>query len=331
MIRFFNVKHPYVTIFLLLYALLLNLPLFIDPGFFSVPEPQAPFAQLFFYITKNLFGNNHYVLSALAIMLLFIQSLMLNNLVNSTKLFEAGTFVPSLIYLTAACLFREFLFLSPVMLSITFIIPALGMTLRFFRTQRCNAEAFDMGFLIAVAALFYRPAFVLILLLVVALAVMRPFNWREAVIGLSGFLCVFFLAGTFYFMIDRLPAFLGEYLFAPTIVPRNHFATPLAFSIIIGYTAALAGFATLIFLFNFLKSAVLTRKFLILSGWTFVLMILTSLFTSNLSLHYFLILSVPLSIVISYLFVNIKRVRIANFIHYLWVSVVLFFQYFRNN
>ena len=315
--------------FLFLYAVALNLPLFIDPGFFPAPQPQAPFSQLFFYITYQLFGNNHYVLAVIAVLLIFIQSLILNSLVNHTKLFDKATFVPSLIYITSACLFREFLFLSSAMISITFIIPALGKTLRFFRRQHCYGDVFDMGFLIGTAALFYRPAVALIFLLFVALTIMRAFNWREWVIGLSGFFSLFFLTGTFYFMIDKLPSFLGDYLLSPTIVPRNHFASTLSLSSVIGYTGLLVLIASLIFLFNFLKSAVLARKFLVLSGWTFFLMALSSLLTGSVALHYFVILSVPLSIVISYLFLNIKRARIADIVHLLWVAIALFFQYYQ--
>ena len=329
MISLFNVKNPSVILLIFLYVVAFNLVLFIDPFFFSIPQPQAPFSQLFFYITDSLFGNNHYALAIIAIILLFVQSLMINNLVNSTKLFASTTFVPAIIYITTACLFREFLFLSSAMLSLMFIIPALGMSLRFFRRQRSTTEIFDMGFLIGIAALFYRPASILVILLFVALSAMRSFNWREWVIGLSGFLTIFFLTGTFYFMIDKLPTFLGEYILAPTLIPRNNFASSLSLALIIGSTGILGLVATATFTFNYLKSSVLARKFLVLLAWMFVLMALSSLFAGKLSLHYFVILSVPLSIVISYLFVNIRRVRIANIIHFLWVAIALFFQYYK--
>jgi len=328
-IRLFNVNNPSVTVFLFIYAVALNLVLFIEPGFFSVPQPQAPFAQLFFYLTEALFGNNHYVLAIIAIIVIFVQALMVNRLVNASKLFDTGTFAPSVIYVTIACLFREFLFLSPALLSLTFVIPALGKSLRFFRQQRCFAEVFDMGFLIAIASLFYKPVFLLIILLFIALAVMRSFNWREWVIGLSGFVTVFFLAGTFYFMIDKLPGFTREFILAPTVIPKNSLESSLSLSVITASTGVLTLVSIVIFLLNYLKSAVLARKFMALSGWAFLLLALSSLFVSGVSVNHFVVLSVPLSIIISYLFISIKRVRIANVIHYLWLAVVLFFQYYK--
>ena len=329
MISFFNVKNPSVSIFIFLYVVALNLVLFVDPAFFPIPQLQAPLSQLFFFITESLFGNNHYIMAVLTIILLFIQSLMLNSLVNNAKLFDSTTFVPAIIYITMASLLREFLFLSSAMLSVTFIILALGKSLRFFRRQYCYAEIFDMGFLIGIASLFYRPASVLIILLFVALIIMRAFNWKEWVIGLSGFITIFFLTGTFYFMADKLPSFLAEFLLSPTIIPRNHFTTGLSLYAVVGVTGILGFFASLSFLLNYLKSAVLARKFLVLAVWSFGLMALSCFFTGKVTLHNFVILSVPLSIVICYFFMNMKRARIANIIHFLWVAVILFFQYYK--
>jgi len=329
LIRLFNVNNPSVTIFIFLYVVVLNLILFIKPSFFAVPQTDAPLSLLFFYLTESLFNNNYYLLAVLTVFLVLVQSLMLNSLVNSAKLFETGSFVPSAIYITLTCLAREFMFLSPAMLSMTFIIPALGKSLRFFRQQRCYLEVYDMGFLIAIAALFYKPACVLIFLLFIALAVMRSFNWREWIIGLSGFVTVFFLTGTVYFMADRLPVFMS-YITKPAIAPAGNFESTLSLSLLLGSTGILVATALLIFMFNFLKSAVAARKFFVLGGWALLLLSLSGLFVSKVTLHHFVVLSVPLSIVISYLFMNIKRVRIANIIHYVWVAIVLFFHYFNS-
>ncbi|HXH17942.1 MAG TPA: hypothetical protein VNJ07_02575 [Chitinophagales bacterium] len=329
MIKFFNVNNPTVTLFLFLYVIVLNLVLFIEPAFFAVPQTSAPFSQLFFHLTEILFNNNHYVLSVITVIMLFVQALMLNSLMGAAKLFDTVTFVPSVVYVTAVCLFREFLFLSPALLSMTFIIPALGKTLKFFRQQRCFAEVFDMGFLTGVAGLFYKPAFLLVVLLFIALAVMRSFNWREWAIGFSGFVSIIFLTGTFYYLTDKLPVFMQGYILSATVLPGSRFSSVISLSLIAGYTAILAFAAVIIFLLNFLKSAVLARKFVILAWWAFLLLFLPSLFPGRVTLHHFVVLCVPLSIVISYLFVNIRRVRIANIIHYGWVAVVLFFQYYK--
>ena len=329
MIRFFNVNNPSVAVFLFLFAIVLNAVVFVEPALYTLPQTNAPFSRLFFSLTEFLFGNNRYILAILSIILVVVQALMLNSLVNNAKLFERGTFVTAIIYLLCVSLFREFLFLSPALLSIAFIIPALGKTLRFFRQQRCYTEVFDMGFLIGIASLFYKPAFLLIILLFVGLAVMRSFNWREWVIGLFGFLTIYFLTGTCLFMVDNLDSFVQSHIVTETPAAANRSQTGLSLSVVIGYTGVLATGGALIFLFNFLKSPVQARKFLLLMGWAALLLALSSLFVSRVSLQHFVLLSVPLSIVICYLFMNIRRVKIADWAYHFWLAAVLFFQYFK--
>lgn len=328
MIRFFNVNNPSVAVFLLLYVFILNLVIFIQPEKFVVVETHAPFARLFFTLTDLIFNNNKYALGILAVILIFTQSLMLNSLVSNARLFETVTFVPAIIYALVACLFRDFLFLTPALLSMTFIILALGKSLRFFKQHHCYADVFDMGFLIAAASLFYMPAFLLFVLLFVALTVMRAFNWREWVIGLCGFLTMYFLTGAYYYLTDGLGGFIQHHILSASPEIENNIKAGIDLPVVGGFTGILLIAALLMFIPNFLKSVVQARKFFALTGWTFLLLGLSALFSSAVSLSDFLVLAVPLSIVISYLFMNIRRVKIANALHFVWLALVLFFHYY---
>ncbi len=328
MIRFFNVNNPAVIPFLFLFTVVVNLVIFIMPENFSLNEVNAPFSRLFFQFTGILFNNNYYALAAIAMLLSFTQALMLNVIVNNAKLFEAGSYVPALIYLLTVCLFREFLFISPALLALTFIIPAIGKTMQFFKNQRCFAQVFDMGLLIGIASLFYKPAFLLMILLFIALFVMRAFNWREWVIGLSGFLTIYFLTGTYFFLTDDLDIFFYQFILAYSLDSGGFISTPLSLWVVGSMSLILVICSLIVFFLNFLKSPVHARKFLVLILWTALLMGISVLFARKPSLNHFVLLSVPLSIIISYLLLNIKKVRIANIVHFLWLAVVLFFQYF---
>ena len=328
MIRFFNVNNPSVIVFLFLYAALLNGVAFIFPHLlFSVAEVHEPFSKLFFQLTRFLFGNNYYALSVLAFLLIFAQALLLNSLINNIKLFPFGTYVPAMVYVLMASLFREFLFLTPALLANTFIILVLGKAVKFYRQHQCTADIFDMGMLIGAASLFYKPALLLLVLLFVALAVMRSFNWREWAIGISGFLVIYFLTGTWYFVTGDWKDFIQNSFFSNRAIGMEFHAS-LSLYIVGISTLALAVSGSGMFLFNFLKSAIHIRKFLALLAWTSFLLALSGLLNTGLGLGGFVVLSVPLSIVIGYLFMNIRRVRIANALHLIWLIAVLFFQYY---
>lgn len=327
MIRFFNVNNPSVIIFLFLYVVVLNLSLFFFPDAYPIAVSQAPFSKLFFEFTDFLFGNNHYILAVFSIILVFAQSLMINNLVNNTKLFTTGTYVPAIIYALLASLFREFLFLTPVLLATFFLILAIGKALKFYKQHQSFGDIFDMGFLLGIASLFYMPDVLLIFLVFLSLLIMRSFNWREWVAGLLGFLSIYFLTGTYFFMTDDLSEFIQQHFLSAGVSPIV-FESRTGFYVVAIVTGILLVAASLTFLFNFLKSTIQTRKFLTMMGWTAVLLALSGLLGNGFTLNHFVALSVPLSILISYLFMTIRRVKIANVLHFLWLAVVLFFQYY---
>ncbi|MDZ4844461.1 MAG: hypothetical protein SH857_02815 [Chitinophagales bacterium] len=327
MIRFFNVNNPSVIVFVFFYVLLLNSALFFSSGLFPVAATHAPFSNLFFSLTGFLFGNNHYVLSLLSIVLVFAQSLMMNNLVNNAKVFTNGTYVPAIIYALLASLFTEFLFLTPVLLATLFLILAIGKALKLYKQHHAIGDIYDMSFLIGIASLFYMPFALLLLLVFVSLAVMRSFNWREWVAGLLGFFSIYFLTGTWFFLTDGLKEFLQQHLFPP-VAQGVAIDVRLGLYVVGILTAVLVVAASFIFLLNFLKSTIHTRKFLTLMGWTIMLLPLSALLGNGLTLNHFVALSVPLCLLISYLFLTLRKVRIANALHLLWLIAVLFFQYY---
>lgn len=326
MIRFFNVNNPSVIIFLFLYVLLLNAVMFFHPESFSVVNAQAPFSALFYQITGGLFGNNHYVLAIISIVLVFVQSLMINTLVNNVKLFSTGTYVPAIIYALLASLFREFLFPTPVLLATIFVILAIGKAVKLYKQHHCTGQIFDMGFLLGIASLFYMPFLLLILLLFISLLVMRSFNWREWVAGLLGFLSIYFLTATLYFLTDDLNHFVQQHFLSAGAVPVV-FQARTGFYVVAGVSGVIVAIASLTFLMSFLKNTIHIRKFLTLMGWTALLLGLSAMLGNGFSLNHFVALSVPLSIIVSYLFLSIRRAQIANVLHLVWLAVVLFFQY----
>lgn len=328
-IRFFNVNNPSVIVFVFLYVLLLNGALFFSSGSFQVAETTAPFSALFFQLTGFLFGNNHYVLSLLSVLLVFAQALLFNSLVNNVKVFTNGTYVPAIIYALLASLFTEFLFITPVLLATFFVLLAIGKALKFYKQHHALGDIYDMSFLIGIASLFYMPFVLLLLLVFVSLAVMRSFNWREWVAGLLGFLSVYFLTGTWFFMTDGLHEFLRQH-FSPSTASPAVFHSRLGLYVVGILTAILVIAASFLFLLNFLKSTILTRKFLTLMGWTAVLLVFSAFLGEGFSLNHFVALSVPLSLLISHLFLTIRKVQIANAVHLVWLIAVLFFQHYQN-
>lgn len=328
MIRFFNGNNPSLILFLLLYTATLNLVLFLFPSNFSLPQTQAPLANLVYFLTGFLFQDNHYVLSVIALSLVFVQSLMFNTLINEIKLFEKRTYVPAVIYILMHSLFRDYLFLIPVLMANTFIIFIISKAFLFFKKQRCFTEIFDMGLLIGISSLFYFPTIILIILLFFALGILRSFDWREWAAGLLGLITAYFLTGTYFFLVDDLMLFINGHILSGVFSLHQDITFSMAIYIIsvIIFILCIASFFTI--QLNYLKSQVQVRKFFMLIGWTLLLLGLSFLFRYDLSVSHFVVLSVPLSVIITYFFLHIKRALFADILHLLLLATILFFQYY---
>jgi hypothetical protein len=75
---------------------------------------------------------------------------------------------------------------------------------------------FDAGLLLSLAALIYLPTLLLSLYFFIALALIRPWSWREWMIGLLGLAAPLFFAAVYLFMVDGLQSYLQE-VFLPGI------------------------------------------------------------------------------------------------------------------
>ncbi len=328
MINIFNTNRSLLLITLLaVFAFAMNVPVLLYSEWYAVEKFQAPLYQLIVNVLKRIPGNDFYFFFGFSVVLVLIQALLINRFVNEIKLFPKPTFVPALAYLICASLFREFLFFSPVLVINTFIIIIVILLFSIYKNPSCERQIFDVGFFIGICSLIYFPSISLALLFFIGLSSLRPFAWREWVIGLTGIFTPFFLAGTIYFWNDQL----GKFLLATFESVYAEFKIEIAEGpelIWIGAPmAVMMGMAVMQLQQNFLKSPVHFRKFLTLMLWAVVILLFSSLFLSRLRLNHFLILSAPLSIILSYFFLSFRKWYVPEIFFWTMLLIILTFQY----
>jgi hypothetical protein len=231
----FNANKPLLIPLLLVVAVVLYLPVILEPTAYPVVTDSAPLSKWLL----SLIYWNQYIAMSVGIALVITQALLINRLLNRIKFFQRINFVPALMFVVVSGMFVEFLMPGPQMLANLFIILILGRLFDIYKSNQCYVEIFDVGFLIAIASLFSLPAISLALLLFIGLGSLRAFNIREWAIGLLGILTPYFLIGTYYFWIDMLPMFLNEHFGSVALqspLPRGF---GLAFKVIGGFVLAM--------------------------------------------------------------------------------------------
>jgi hypothetical protein len=329
LIAIFNNNRIILGALLLLIAFLFSTVVLIYPEWYVLSDFQSPFYTLLVQWLKGISGNNFYFFFTISISLVFAQAIAINRFVNDIKLFPKITYVPGLLYILCASLFREYLFFTPVLVVNTFIVFIVIKMFSIYKKTDCQKDVFDVGLMIGICALIYFPSLSLLLLFFIGLSILRAFAWREWLIGILGVLVPFFLAGTTYFWNDKLAKFFlatFESVYAEFNIAIEG-GPELVW--IGGEIIAMLGIAVYLLQNNFMKSPIQFRKFLTLMLWGIVILSFSSLFLNKLTLNHFLILSAPLSIILSYFFLSFRKWYIPETFFWSLFLSILAFQYLK--
>ena len=145
--------------------------------------------------------------------IVFIQALLLNHFVNHYNLLGKPTFLPALMYITVSGLFAPFLVLSPPLLCNFLVIWMLFKLFSFYKSNDVKSAAYDLEMIIAIGSLIYLPIYLYVFVAIwVALILFKPFNWREWVGGIMGYITIFFFLAVYYFLNDNIDQFYSIWI-----------------------------------------------------------------------------------------------------------------------
>lgn len=319
----FNANKPLLIPLLLIITAVLYLPAILHPELFPVITDSAPLSK---WLLPTIYWN-HYLAMGVGMTLVIVQALLINRLLNRIKFFQRINFVPALMYVLVSAMFVDFLMPGPQMFANTFVILVLGRLFDIYKTNRCYAEIFDVGFLVAIASLFSLPAISLSIFLFIGLGSLRAFNIREYIIGFLGILTPYFLVGTYYFWIDQLPQFLSDHFGSVALQTELPDGFGLAFKVM-GPVVLLMLLAAAYYLqANYLKSNIQVRKYILLITWCLVLLGASFVLDDGITVKHFTIINVPLSIILSYFMLHIKKRKVAEGIFTFFLLLILVLQY----
>jgi hypothetical protein len=205
-----NVFRSYNPINILWLAILLFA---LRLGYAWQAPAQIEFTYLEPFARILVAGAYKYLLDApvnlfLAGVLVFIQAILLNQLVNQYNLLSKPSFLPALMYIVLSGLFTPFLVLSPPLICNFLVIWMLHKLFSLYsKGDDAKSATYDMGMIVAIGSLIYFPFIFFFLIVWAALIIFRPFNWREWVSCIMGYATIFFFLAVFYYLKGDLPVF----------------------------------------------------------------------------------------------------------------------------
>ncbi len=326
MIRFFRSGNPLTVLLLFLYTLFVKCYYLIHPSSYQADGSEGLVYNLLTHWLEGVVGKSPFLFTSLAIMLQFLQALLLTRIINNHRLFSKDTYLPAMSYLLFTSLLEGWNVFSPALLLNTIMLWIFSGITDLYMRSSARDVAFNIGFALGIGGLFYFPAVLFVVLLFISLLIMRAFRLAEWIIGLLGLICPFYLLGTYFFLTDRLG--LIEQL------PRISFHLPL----ITDYKVWGALIVSLLFFVigwlmlqrTFKKMLIQGRKIWVAAGVYVLVAMFIPFFSGggHFSPNYWVLAMLPVSMFVGNVFWTITNNGIAGAIHVIILIYVIVMQYF---
>ena len=322
MLTFFRTNQPLANIFLLVYLGVVRLSTFVHP-LPVTPQSQGVLTDwMYVELPPTSFGAQ-----LAAFILVFIQAIFINITMARYRVANEITLLPGLFYCLITALLPDFLPLSPALLANTFIIIALLYLFEIYKNSYASIRIFDVGFWVGVAGLFHFSYTFFIFWGILGLGILRGMRMKEFLMFLIGIIAPFFLFSVYLFWTDRLPYMYKHFANNLNFLSFVHYTSPAAY-VKLGIVSLLIAVVILANNQFSTKRGIAVQKFLSCIYWMLFIGGMTTLVQSKVDINHLLIVSVPLSILLSLLFQR-TSIAVAEVLHMLLLvtSLILQFEY----
>ena len=249
----------------------------------------------------------------LVTVLVFWQCIYINKIMVGQKLLSSNSFYPALFYCISISLWHQALHLSTELIAISFILISLNKTLGTYQSKNAYSNIFELSFSLSFATLIHPPFFVFIPLTWIGVSIFSQFEWRTWILSIIALICpwVILLSFTNYFEVNELQLI--------NFVSFIHIKNP----IININKIELIGLILLSIVFLITSNELLqslnrknikSRKSYIYIMWFLPFFILYFLISPAIIWNKLLILTIPLTAIISNYFYYTKKSNWLNFI-----------------
>ncbi len=212
----FKANNPSNNFLLLMYGFVLKLPIFLNPQLPQLQSADGPLYSSFIIWMKTVFSNAPILFSILSFVLLYLQAIGFNKVVNDQRMFQRPTYLVGMSYLLITSLFSAWFALSATLIVSTILIWVWSKLCTLHNNISPKTTIYNLGLSIGVACFIYYPGILFSFLLIVGIAITRPFKLNEWLIGLIGICTAFYFFVSWLFLTGqwntyRLPLALAKY------------------------------------------------------------------------------------------------------------------------
>lgn len=328
MLNIFRSFNPYSVFALFLVAIIFKLAFLVHPDMpYHVADSQYVWLKLSGFF-ESMLGHSAFLLTFFALVNIFGQAIYLNRIANTHHLFPKASYLPAMGYVLITSLFKDWNYLSAALISNWLLLGMLSGMLQLYASPDARKKIFNIGCYISLTGMLVFPNMAFIVLLLLALAVLRPFKLSEWMVGLLGLLTpVYFLAGVL-FLADDLPLLTKMVSIGFSLPAKLQYPGIVltAFSII------LLLLITGVYYLNIFMSRMLiqNKKWWYVVIFSFFISIIAGVFTVAKGYNQWMAVLIPATFIISNTWFEERRKWLPRVFIYLLAGVIIFVQWFPN-
>ncbi len=231
---------------------------------------------------------------------------MIQQINNRYNFIRHRSYFPALIFIIIISGFTQINCLHPVYFASIFFVMAIYRLFDVFERPKPYSAAFDAGFLLGAAALFYLNVIMLFPAFIYGLSLLsHEKRWREFALLFTGVLLPLILALSYSIVTDHFLELLK--IFERNLgTPNNRFNNNINLQIYLGYLIFLTILGSLQIIKQYDYEKVNTRKFFTIFFLLFVNSIVILLVIPSASQEMFIISAIPVTFLMSNFFIFMK-------------------------
>jgi hypothetical protein len=240
---------------------------------YKYPYYKGEPANLLYKPLEILFRDSLFIQSLIALIIALFIAFMIQQVNTRYNIVRYRTILPAILFIIISGGLTEMHTIHPVYFAAIFLLFSIHRLFNAFNKSKPYSEAFDSGFLLAAACLFYFNSFIIFPVIFFGIGFLsRDQRWRNYVLLSTGFILPFFFAFSCTYVTDHLMELLKTYEYSVlTINNRIKDNIPLLVFLVFLIILIIAGSIKIMSHFDIKKIS--TKKFFTI----FLLLFLSSL------------------------------------------------------
>lgn len=335
MLTYFRVNDPYRILAVFILLILIRLPFLLTGDHLTLPELNwmlvgenmaegdrlylqvwdniGPLSALVYHLIELVFSRSQTAYVILATLLTTYQSVIFNDFLLSKKAYHENTYIPALLYALLSCFSFDFYTLSPVLLSLTWILLALRNIFHRIESQSRDPRILSTGIFIGLAALCYLPSLIYIISTFLAYLLFANVSLRRFLLLLYGLALPLLVAFTYFYLFDASSGFTQQYLLAFSNISKDPYLTKWAL-LAVGAIPLIFLLVSLYKLGQYRRYTNQQSKLQQIMIIKLVAALLTLFFVRQLAPYHLLLFVPPIAFFITHFLLIIRRILIAELV-----------------